>query len=120
MRSCREPEVPALGHTGRVAPVRTRGFFVDSRQESGREWDGQAVHNIVSGTVSGGVVQAGAIAFHRVDADQFVAGRDVHLHFRDGVYGTRAVIPGITNDECPYPGLAVFSPQQADWFFGRD
>ncbi|MGH3901030.1 MAG: hypothetical protein ACRDTA_22850 [Pseudonocardiaceae bacterium] len=45
------------------------------------------------------------------------AGRDLHVHYPDGV---RRVEPGADVRECPYPGLASFGPEQARWFFGRD
>ena len=45
------------------------------------------------------------------------AGRDLHVHFADGV---RRVAPGAPEGECPYPGLAFFDRSQARWFFGRD
>ncbi|MFJ3695273.1 WD40 repeat domain-containing protein [Streptomyces sp. NPDC090052] len=52
--------------------------------------------------------------------DQVIGGRDVHVHFERGV---RRVATGAApdgSDECPYPGLAAFRPEQAAWFFGRD
>ncbi|MEV6808501.1 hypothetical protein [Streptomyces sp. NPDC051129] len=52
--------------------------------------------------------------------DQFVAERDLHLHYRDGVRGARRAGTVSPADECPYPGLAAFGPEQARWFFGRD
>jgi hypothetical protein len=36
------------------------------------------------------------------------AGRDLHLHYRDGVRGARRVEAGVEVGECPYPGLASF------------
>jgi hypothetical protein len=48
------------------------------------------------------------------------AGRDLHLHYQDRVHGARRVKPGAQALECPYPGLASFSREQAKWFFGRD
>jgi Novel STAND NTPase 1 len=47
------------------------------------------------------------------------AGRDLHLHYRDGVHGGRRAEPGTGTAECPYPGLAAFGREQARWFFGR-
>ncbi|MGH3770591.1 MAG: hypothetical protein ACRDRW_04205, partial [Pseudonocardiaceae bacterium] len=44
-------------------------------------------------------------------------GRDLHVHYADGV---RRVEPGAVVQECPYPGLASFGRAQARWFFGRD
>jgi WD40 repeat protein len=47
------------------------------------------------------------------------AGRDQHFHYGTGV--RRVTPPGIDADGgCPYPGLASFTAEQADWFFGRD
>ncbi|MGH8917855.1 MAG: hypothetical protein ACRD0H_05860, partial [Actinomycetes bacterium] len=48
------------------------------------------------------------------------AGRDLHLHYRDGVHDARRAEPGTPAGECPYPGLASFGREQARWFFGRD
>jgi WD40 repeat protein len=48
------------------------------------------------------------------------AGRDQHLYYGDGVRRVRRVKPGTQAQECPYPGLASFSREQAQWFFGRD
>ena len=47
------------------------------------------------------------------------AGRDLHIHHGGGVRRTR---PGLDRPEtvCPYPGLAAFTDEQAEWFFGRD
>ena len=51
--------------------------------------------------------------------DSYVAGRDQHIHYGPGV--RRAVAAGADADgECPYPGLAAFTVEQAEWFFGRD
>ncbi|MFI0483485.1 hypothetical protein [Actinomadura sp. 9N215] len=48
----------------------------------------------------------------------YQAGRDQHFHYGDGA--RRRTTPGEVVDECPYPGLAGFGPDQARWFFGRD
>ena len=48
------------------------------------------------------------------------AGRDLHLHYQDGVRRARRVEPSTQAEECPYPGLASFGREQARWFFGRD
>ena len=47
------------------------------------------------------------------------SGRDTHYHSRDGVRHHRQTV-GPVMDECPYPGLAAFTAEQAQWFFGRD
>jgi len=46
------------------------------------------------------------------------SGRDTHLHLRDGVRHYQQT-DGPVVDECPYPGLAAFTSEQARWFFGR-
>jgi WD40 repeat protein len=48
----------------------------------------------------------------------YQAGRDQHIHYHEGltVRSTLDAQPDI----CPYPGLAAFGSQQAEWFFGRD
>src|SRR5579872_1650265 len=50
----------------------------------------------------------------------YQAGRDQHLHFRDG----QRIATRVTDDgeqlTCPYPGLAAFGSREAQWFFGRD
>ncbi|AIS02323.1 WD40 repeat domain-containing protein [Streptomyces glaucescens] len=52
--------------------------------------------------------------------DLYVSERDLHLHYEDGVRSTRRAHPAAESQECPYPGLASFSVEQAQWFFGRD
>ncbi|MEV4430022.1 hypothetical protein AB0K23_32580 [Streptomyces sp. NPDC049602] len=54
--------------------------------------------------------------------DQYVAERDLHVHYEDGLRRTRQAGRGGEPDggECPYPGLAAFDAEQARWFFGRD
>ncbi|ONI80375.1 hypothetical protein ALI22I_44390 [Saccharothrix sp. ALI-22-I] len=47
-----------------------------------------------------------------------IAGRDVHVHYEDGV--TRRAEAPDADGECPYPGLAAFTAEQSQWFFGRD
>jgi WD40 repeat protein len=47
------------------------------------------------------------------------SGRDTHYHFRDGIRQHRQT-DGPVVDECPYPGLAAFTAEQTQWFFGRD
>ncbi|MFF5858558.1 hypothetical protein ACFY8B_23500 [Streptomyces sp. NPDC012751] len=82
------------------------------QRRSGEEDDG---HPLVMNAAAHGdstVLQAGR--------DQFVAERDLHLHYRDGVRGARRADTVSLVDECPYPGLAAFGPEQARWFFGRD
>ncbi|MEU9397624.1 WD40 repeat domain-containing protein [Streptomyces sp. NPDC048324] len=53
--------------------------------------------------------------------DQYVAERDLHLHYETGVRrARRALAAGEPDAECPYPGLAAFAEAQSHWFFGRD
>ncbi|MEW2117185.1 WD40 repeat domain-containing protein [Streptomyces sp. NPDC005474] len=52
--------------------------------------------------------------------DMFVAERDLILNFEDGVRSARKVLTASASEECPYPGLAAFGTDQAQWFFGRD
>ncbi|MEU6224672.1 WD40 repeat domain-containing protein [Streptomyces sp. NPDC047042] len=52
--------------------------------------------------------------------DMFVAERDLHLHYEDGVRSARKVLTASASQECPYPGLSAFGTDQAQWFFGRD
>lgn len=46
------------------------------------------------------------------------AGRNVYLGH--GVRSRRLSAGPPGTDECPYPGLAAFTEEQAGWFFGRD
>ncbi|MFD9406572.1 hypothetical protein ACFWBN_06030 [Streptomyces sp. NPDC059989] len=49
----------------------------------------------------------------------YVAGRDQHIHY--GGPGAAAVHRADAADvDCPYPGLAAFGPEHAQWYFGRD
>ncbi|MEV4379516.1 NACHT and WD repeat domain-containing protein [Streptosporangium sp. NPDC049644] len=48
------------------------------------------------------------------------AGRDIHLYYRSGTRNRRRVVADPTAVGCPYPGLAAFTPDRAEWFFGRD
>lgn len=54
-------------------------------------------------------------------ARAYQAAHDIHIHHHDGIAEAhRAEAGGELHDECPYPGLAAFGPEQARWFFGRD
>ncbi|KAA2254060.1 hypothetical protein F0L68_31100 [Solihabitans fulvus] len=53
-------------------------------------------------------------------AEVYQAGRDQHRYYFDGVRELRRTTPGPATQDCPYPGLAAFGPEQAGWFFGRD
>ncbi|MGW0583515.1 nSTAND1 domain-containing NTPase, partial [Streptomyces sp. NPDC002920] len=52
--------------------------------------------------------------------DLYLSERDLHLHYEDGVRTARRVHTAAVSQECPYPGLAPFRAEQAQWFFGRD
>ncbi|MER5204822.1 AAA family ATPase [Streptomyces sp. NPDC002825] len=53
--------------------------------------------------------------------DQYVAERDLHVYYEDGVRRTRRSVRGAADGgQCPYPGLVAFGVEQARWFFGRD
>ncbi|MEO3783727.1 AAA family ATPase [Actinocorallia sp. B10E7] len=54
------------------------------------------------------------------EARVYQAGRDQHIHYRDGLRERRRAVAGTVVDECPYPGLTAFGREQAHWFFGRD
>ncbi|MET8560850.1 hypothetical protein ABZV75_09685 [Streptomyces flaveolus] len=82
------------------------------QRRSGVEDDGRPLVMNAAAHGDSTVLQAGR--------DQFVAERDLHLHYRDGVRGARRADTVSLVDECPYPGLAAFGPEQARWFFGRD
>ncbi|QTR02922.1 hypothetical protein J7S33_28605, partial [Saccharothrix algeriensis] len=66
---------------------------------------------------NGGIHQEGR-ASHGGTVNQ--AGRDLNFYHGDGVNTRRRTVPHHVVDECPYPGLASFEPEQAKWFFGRD
>jgi WD40 repeat protein/energy-coupling factor transporter ATP-binding protein EcfA2 len=50
----------------------------------------------------------------------YQAGRDQVFHFEDGTRSAWRADPGAPDAQCPYPGLAAFGPEQAQWFFGRE
>ncbi|SFR03266.1 WD40 repeat [Lentzea waywayandensis] len=73
-----------------------------------------AVHNELTGTVHGTAFLAGSIGhLTHVEGDQ-------HLHYLNGTHDRRRSTSGPMTQECPYPGLTAFEPEQAAWFFGRD
>ncbi|MGW2383258.1 NACHT and WD repeat domain-containing protein [Streptomyces sp. NPDC001658] len=57
---------------------------------------------------------------YQAGRDQYVAERDLHLHYRTGVRRARGALGDMSAVECPYPGLAAFDEEQSSWFFGRD
>ncbi|MFF8381604.1 WD40 repeat domain-containing protein [Streptomyces sp. NPDC015661] len=65
---------------------------------------------------------AGRSRIFQAARDQYVAERDLHVHYEDGLRRTRQALRGDEpgGGECPYPGLAAFDAEQARWFFGRD
>ncbi|MGW3353763.1 NACHT and WD repeat domain-containing protein [Nonomuraea rubra] len=48
------------------------------------------------------------------------AGRDQHIHYGDRLSTRHRLGAGTAIEICPYPGLAAFGVEQAQWFFGRD
>ncbi|MGW7210736.1 ATP-binding protein, partial [Streptomyces sp. NPDC054837] len=63
---------------------------------------------------------AGESRIYQARRDLYVSERDLHIHYVDGVRSARRAESKAVSDECPYPGLVAFGPQQARWFFGRD
>ncbi|MFF4039768.1 hypothetical protein [Streptomyces sp. NPDC001816] len=57
---------------------------------------------------------------YQAHRDLYLSERDLHLHYEDGVRTARRVCTDSVSEECPYPGLAAFGTDQAQWFFGRD
>ncbi|MFF5183775.1 hypothetical protein ACFY30_08295 [Streptomyces sp. NPDC000345] len=57
---------------------------------------------------------------YQAHRDIYLSERDLHLHYEDGLRSARRVRTAEISQECPYPGLAPFSAEQAQWFFGRD
>ncbi|MFE3142548.1 hypothetical protein [Streptomyces scopuliridis] len=53
-------------------------------------------------------------------ATAIVAGRDVYITYAYGVRHRRRAESRGPVPKCPYPGLAAFEQQHAQWFFGRD
>jgi WD40 repeat protein len=49
-----------------------------------------------------------------------IAARDIHVHYEGGGRATRRVESDRLVEECPYPGLAPFTAEQDQWFFGRE
>jgi WD40 repeat protein len=54
------------------------------------------------------------------NARAYQAGRDLHIRYEADGLATRKVRVADVVEECPYPGLAAFGPDDAPWFFGRD
>ncbi|WP_327351242.1 nSTAND1 domain-containing NTPase [Streptomyces sp. NBC_01304] len=65
---------------------------------------------------------SGRSRIYQARRDQYIAERDLHVHYTDGVRRSRrsTTVAASTADECPYPGLASFGAEQVRWFFGRD
>ncbi|MGF1425272.1 hypothetical protein [Kitasatospora sp. LaBMicrA B282] len=64
---------------------------------------------------------SGSGTIYMAAGDQYVAARDLHVHYGDGVHRVRRVEAGSdSSDECPYPGMTAFGAEQAQWFFGRE
>ncbi|MFI0976327.1 hypothetical protein ACH4SP_04760 [Streptomyces sp. NPDC021093] len=64
---------------------------------------------------------SGHARIYQARRDLYVSEHDLHVHYVDGVRSARRVVQGDAGpQECPYPGLEAFGPQQAQWFRGRD
>ncbi|MGP4011763.1 NACHT and WD repeat domain-containing protein [Streptomyces sp. 4N124] len=57
---------------------------------------------------------------YQAGRDQYIAERDLHVHYETGVRRARRAVDATPTTECPYPGLAAFAEDQSGWFFGRD
>ncbi|WP_405863589.1 NACHT and WD repeat domain-containing protein [Streptomyces sp. NBC_00005] len=57
---------------------------------------------------------------YQAGRDQYIAERDLHVHYETGVRRARRATAPTPTAECPYPGLAAFAEDQSSWFFGRD
>lgn len=53
-------------------------------------------------------------------ARAYQAGRDLHVRLDSRTSRVRRAEGADVVEECPYPGLAAFGPEDARWFFGRD
>jgi WD40 repeat protein len=62
----------------------------------------------------------GDTPLYRAGRDLYLAGRDQHLHFEDGLRVVQRATGTGALAACPYPGLAAFGTNDAEWFFGRD
>jgi WD40 repeat protein len=54
------------------------------------------------------------------NARAYQAARDLHIRYESDGLATRKVRVADVVEECPYPGLAAFGTDDAQWFFGRD
>ncbi|MEU6512279.1 hypothetical protein [Streptomyces sp. NPDC046942] len=61
---------------------------------------------------------SGRARINMAGRDQYIAERDLHVTISTEAGPIRAV-DGPVAEECPYPGLAAFGPEQAGWYFGR-
>jgi WD40 repeat protein/DNA-binding XRE family transcriptional regulator len=71
-------------------------------------------HRLPSWDVVEAFLSACEVQVTEVDSWKSVWGRVAFLLQRDSIPGT------IGQGECPYPGLAAFNEDQAQWFYGRD
>ncbi|MES9505312.1 WD40 repeat domain-containing protein [Streptomyces sp. NPDC000609] len=62
---------------------------------------------------------SGNARIYQTPQDMHIAQRDMHVHYQDGVRSARRASRGTPPGECPYPGLAAFGTEQAQWFHGR-
>jgi hypothetical protein len=68
------------------------------------------------GSADGVYLEARASGHARV----YQAARDMHIRYEsEGLIAHRVEGADVV-EECPYPGLAAFGPEEARWFFGRD
>lgn len=63
---------------------------------------------------------SGSARVFQAARDLYAAERDLHVHYTDRVRAARRATAGARLDDCPYPGLSAFGPEQSAWFFGRD
>ncbi|WP_432185144.1 NACHT and WD repeat domain-containing protein [Streptomyces tendae] len=59
-------------------------------------------------------------AVHHGQGDIYVARRDIRIRYEDGVHETLRSQTLHADHACPFPGLAAFTWDQSEWFFGRD
>ncbi|AXE82144.1 WD40 repeat domain-containing protein [Streptomyces atratus] len=62
---------------------------------------------------------SGNAQIYQTPQDMHIAQRDLHVHYQDGVRSARRAFRGTPPGECPYPGLAAFGTEHAQWFHGR-
>ncbi|MFF7192231.1 AAA family ATPase [Streptomyces sp. NPDC008079] len=63
---------------------------------------------------------SGDSRINQAGGDIYYAARDLFMYGARGRTDRRADGPAGDDDRCPYPGLAPFGVDQAQWYFGRD